>query len=116
MPLYVPGLRKPIERANLHGVSVSADTNILGTDITPIYKPTLFRILCSFDTAGVFREVRTKAGVVQVSDFNGGSSLTANSLYIFDILIHEGDSMNLRYSIAATLKVLRVQEIPVATT
>jgi len=39
----------------------------------------------------------------------------ANALYIFDMLVHSGDKVNFQYSVNATLLVLRVQEIVVAT-
>jgi len=48
-------------------------------------------------------------------EFNAGASLVANALYIFDMLVHSGDKVNFRYSVNATLLVLRVQEIGAAT-
>lgn len=103
----------PVQKANEHNTAELADTNILGTALSPTYTPCLFRVMVSFNLAGVFKATITKAANVQTVFFNSGASLIGNSLYIFDLLVHSGDTINFRYSVAATLKVLRVQEIPV---
>jgi len=102
---------QPIELANEHNVAVTADTDILLTALTPLNYPCLFRVMAAFSAVGIFRATITKGGDTQTLDFNQGNNLVVAGLYIFDLLIHEGGSVNFQYSINATLQVLRVQEI-----
>ena len=101
----------PIEKAKEHNVSITADTDILSSDITPTNTPCLFRALVAFDTAGVFSAKITKSDDSQTTKFNEANNLVADAAYMFDLLVHEGDSINFQHSANATLKVLRVQEI-----
>ena len=102
---------QPIELANQQNVAVAADTDILAAVLTPLNYPTLFRIEVAFSAAGIFRATITKGVDTQTVNFNSGNNLAAASVYIFDLLVHNGGSVNFRYSIAATLQVLRMQEI-----
>jgi len=104
-----------IEKENQHNVSVTADTDILSSEITPTNTPCLFRIMVCLNTAGVFSAMVTKADSTQQLKFNAASNLVADSVYMFDLLVHDGDTVNLQHSADATLKVLRVQEIVAAT-
>ena len=102
---------EPMELANEQNLAVTADTDILTVAITPLNYPCLFRVMAAFSDAGIFRATITKAGDSQVVNFNSGNNLVAAAAYIFDLLIHEGGSVNFQYSVNATLQVLRVQEI-----
>ena len=105
----------PIEKANEHNKSVTADTDILSRDLTPTNTPCLFRIMVCLDTAGVFSAMVTKDDSEQQLKFNSAGNLVADAAYLFDILVHSVDSVNFQHSADATLKVLRVQEIVSAT-
>lgn len=105
----------PIEKANEHNVSVTAATDILSAVITPSSPPSLLRVMCCFSAAGVFSARITKGGTTVSTNFNSGSSLTADALYIFDTLVHSGDTVNFRYSVNATMRLLRVQELFMGT-
>jgi len=105
----------PIEKANQHNVSVTADTNILSSEITPTNTPCLFRIMVCLNTAGVLSAMVTESDSEQQLKFNAASNLVAHAVYMFDLLVHDGDSVNFQHSADATLKVLRVQEIVAAT-
>lgn len=115
MPLSVNLLNllglTPPEKANEHNTAEVANTDILAAALSPTYTPCLFRVMVAFDTAGIFRATITKGGDTQTVDFNSGGNLTDNALYIFDHLVHEGDTINYQYSVNAQLLVLRVQEI-----
>jgi len=103
---------RPIIKASLFNTSVSANTNILSSDITPTNSPATFRIYATFDTAGVLSVMRTRSSTTVAEQLNGGSQLTAGAPYIFDIIVESGDSINLQYSVNATLLVLKIIEIP----
>lgn len=102
---------EPIELANEHNLAVTADTAILAAALTPLNYPCLFRVMAAFSAAGIFRATITKAGDTQTVNFNSGNTLEVAAVYIFDLLIHKGGSVNFQYSVDATLQVLRVQEI-----
>jgi len=106
---------KPIEKAVEHNKSVTANTNILAADLTPTDPPTLFRTMIAFNAAGVFKAIITRDATSVTAEFNAGATLAANSLYIFDMLVHDGDKVNFQYSVSATMLVMRVQEIGLAT-
>jgi len=105
----------PLEKANLQNVAISANTNILSTDLEPLAAASLLRIMVAMSASGVFRASITKGEDVQVVDFYEGASLQADSLYMFDMLVHPGDLVNFRYSVDATLRVLRIEEVMLAT-
>jgi len=105
----------PLEKVNLQNTAVSADTDILPTSLEPLAGPSLLRIMLAMSYAGVFSATITKEEDTQVLHFYEGSNLQADSLYIFDMLVHPGDSVNFRYSVDSTLRILRVQEIMVAS-
>jgi hypothetical protein len=104
---------QPIAKANLHNQAVSADSDILSSSAAPERTPCLFRVMAGFAGAGALSAVVTNGGDSQVVKLNSGNDLAASGLYIFDLLLHQGDSVNFRYSIATTLKVMRVQEIDI---
>lgn len=101
----------PLEKENQHNVSITANTDILSSDLTPTNTPCLFRIEVCLNAAGVFSAMVTKADSTQQLKLNSASNLAADAVYMFDILVHSGDSVNFQHSANATLKVLRVQEI-----
>ncbi len=105
---------QPIEQANEQDTAELANTDILAAALSPSYDPCLFRIMVAFDTAGIFKVKITKGSNSQTLLFNSGANLVANALYIFDHLVHSGDTINYQYSINAQMLVLRVQEIDVA--
>jgi len=104
---------QPIARASLHNEAIAADSDILSSPAEPERTPCLFRVMACFDAAGALSAVVSNGGDSQVVKLNSGNDLVASAVYIFDLLLHEGDSVNFRYSVDATVKVLRVQEIDI---
>lgn len=95
---------------------VAANTNIFFSDLNPIITPVDFRVQIIMSNSGVFSVVITNGGNSQVGSLNGGVALTAGALYIFDILINKGDTINFRYSnTGGNIQVLRVQELDAGT-
>jgi hypothetical protein len=104
-----------VAKVTLHNVSITGGTNILASDISPDAAPSLFRIFVAVDTAGVF-SVRISRGAVTVDvTLNSGGNLVAGAAYMFDVLVHSGDSVNFQYSVSGTLLVLRVEECVAGT-
>ena len=102
----------PILKGSVFNASVSANTNIFASDLSPTNSPTTFRIYATFSASGVLSVVRTRAGTSVTEQLNSGNALNANAAYIFDIIVESGESINLQYSVAATALVLKVVEIP----
>lgn len=105
----------PLARAEVHNAAVVAATDILGAALAPLNTPCLFRLVGGFSVAGVLSVTITRGGNTQVQQFNGGVPLNVNSLYMFDHLVHAGDTINYQYSVNAVCMTLRVQEIVAAT-
>lgn len=101
-----------VERIALHNETITASTAIASA-IVPmdIVSPILFRIQVAFDTAGAFYAGVTRASVYTAYWFNGAANLTANCIYLFDMLVNQGDSVIFGYSVGAILLNMRVVEI-----
>ena len=110
----------PVEKAHVHDTAIGANTDFLATDLTitpvgpepdTVYPPCLFRIMIAIDTAQVF-SVEIDDGTSEVAlEFNGGVALVAQCVYIFDILVNEGDSINFQCDGAVQIEKFIVQEI-----
>jgi len=105
----------PLARAEMQNVAVVGGADILGAAIAPLNTPCLFRVQVGFLGAGVFSATITRAGNTQIQHFNHGVVLTADCIFMFDLLVHSGDTINYRYSVNTTLQTLRLQEIVAAT-
>jgi hypothetical protein len=108
----VRDLLRPITKASLFNASVTANTNIFSSSLTPTYSPSTFRIYATFSASGVLSVVRTVGSATVTEQLNSGNALNANCAYIFDIVVESGESINLRYSVNATALVLKVVEVP----
>jgi len=101
----------PLEKANVHNGNKNADTDFLTTTLSPSDYPVLFRVEVMLPAAGKFTAKIKKATTTLTCHFNGGSDLVASCLYIFDVLIHEGDTLNFQSDQDQDGFLLRVQEI-----
>jgi hypothetical protein len=96
--------------ASVFNASITANADIFSQGIAPTRSPIIFRIYATFNASGVLSVVRTK-GTTTVSELlNSGNPLNANAAYIFDIIVEQGETINLRYSVSATCLVLKVVE------
>ena len=109
--LNTPQLLTPYEQANLHNSSEATGVDILSTSLTPAVTPSLFRIMVATDTAALFKARITKSTNTQTVIFNSNVDLIANAVYIFDILVHSGDTVNFQFDDNVTVTVFRVQEV-----
>lgn len=114
-----PGGFNPIDKSSVtNQAQPAANTNILGTDLTPTVTPTTFRITVAMSNGGNFSaSITNGVNPAQVVLFNAvpGPALIAGGLYTFDLPVHAGDSVNFQYSsTGGTIQILRVQEIDAA--
>ena len=103
-------LTTPLAVASQHGVAETANTDILAADITPTNTPCLFRIMVMLDTAGVFSAMLKSGGATKTLKLNAGTALIASAAYMFDILMHSGDTVNFQTSVSGNVT-LRAQEL-----
>jgi hypothetical protein len=103
----------PIVKASLHNQALPAiNTNFLGANIVPTNPPCAFAIEVAISVAGILSATVTSGGNTQVASLNAGIALTAGALYIFEVIVHSGDSVNLRYNATAgNIQILRIQEV-----
>jgi len=101
----------PLEKANVHGGETAANTDYLTDNLTPSDYPVLFRVQIKLPTAAKFTAMISDGTDELTCHLNGGSNLVASSLYIFDILVHEGDEVNFQSDQDQDGYLLRVQEI-----
>jgi len=104
--------RKAAEsKASIFNGYVIGGTDIFPSPLSPTYTPSIFRIYCCFNLEGVLTVRRMKDGVTVSEQLNAGGSLAANAAYIFDIIVDEGETINLRYSQTSICLKLSVIEI-----
>jgi hypothetical protein len=103
---------RPILKGSVFNTSVTANTNIFASDLSPTNSPTTFRIYACFDTSGILTVRRTKGGITVSEQLNGGNALVTNGAYMFDIIVESGETINFQYSVNATAIVLKVIEVP----
>jgi len=114
----IGGVFTPIEKGVIHNtVLPAANTDFFAVALFPTNTPTNFRIEVAISVAGNLNVTITRAGNTQTITLNitAGPALVAGGLYIFDILVHSGDTINFQYSVTGgTIQIFRVQEIDAA--
>jgi len=109
----------PFELVSLHDVDLpSAGDNWLEEDIIPIHPPTTIRIQVAVSKTGIFSAAITNDRNTQVVNFNAtsGPELIEDGVYVFELLVNRGDTINFRFSEDnGKIKVLRIQEIDAST-
>lgn len=101
-------------RAALQGVPMpEAHVNWLGHSLKPKCRPSSFRVTVAMDQAGVFFAHITRHSSPQVVALNGGIPLSPSVLYVFEFMVHKGDTINFACDTGphGNIQVLRVDEI-----
>ena len=108
----VKGLR-PHSKKHIQNVALpSANVRWLSKDVHPKHPPCGIRISVSVTTPGVLSVLITRKGDTQIVDLNEGDPLVPDALYIFEIMAHHHDRINLSYdTTSGTIQVLRIEEI-----
>lgn len=94
--------------ATVFNEAVNANTPVLDSDIV-VQHSGLYRVMVSENTGVVFSMRLTRGGVTVVLNFNAGVVLVANSLYVFNVSVRPGDSINFQFGGATTVHVLNVE-------
>jgi len=89
-------------RANIFNTPLAANTNFFAQDIGG-GRYEIFKIYIAMSAPGILSVVRTRGGTSVVEQLNGGDPLKPNVAYRFDVFNVPGESINLRYSVDATI-------------
>jgi len=114
---------QPIEKValfNVGGSSLDAGDSILAElasgAIVASSPPSMFRIMVSMSKAGKFKAQLTQDSTTKDLTFNNDTNLAADSVYIFEMLVNEDDSIDFEQDQTdQTINVLIVQEILMGT-
>ena len=102
----------PIDKGLIHELAYPvADADFFAADILSKNIPTTYIFQVVMTTAGTLYAWITNGGVSVGMNFNKGIALTAYDLYVFKLLVGEGDSVNFRYSATGNIRFFRIQEI-----
>ncbi len=102
----------PIQKGIIFNTAVLAATDFFVADLAPTNTPTTFRIYIALDTGGVLSVQRTSAAVTIAEILNQNVALVASGAYMFDILVHEDDTINLQTTVGAQILYCMVFEVP----
>ena len=101
----------PITKASETNKAFTSGANVLTTALSPSFSPTLFRIMVATDTAALFKANVIVSSTERTVTFNSGQDLVADAVYMFDLLVHSGDTVNFELDDSGNLILFRVQEI-----
>lgn len=85
-------------------------TDFFASDLTVAVTQSLIRVSVALGSAGTFGYVLT-SGAASTTPIllNGGSDLTANSEYAFEIPLRRSDTINFQHQIGASTSILKCQ-------
>lgn len=101
----------PIEAGVIHNMAILANADFFAPVLTPTTVPCAFKIMVSMSAVGVLNVTIIRGGNTQTIHLNNNVNLVANSVYTFEVLLHNGDTFNLQYTQNATIQVCRIQEM-----
>ncbi|GAH17082.1 unnamed protein product [marine sediment metagenome] len=98
-------------KGRIFNTAIALDTNFFAADLEPTNSPTTFRIYICLSADGTLSVQRTSAAATVAEELNQGIALEADAAYMFDILVHEDDTINLQTSVGAQILYCLVVEL-----
>lgn len=105
------GIQPQTVKARVWNTAIVSNTNILGTDIGCDQSPSFLLVYVSFSKDGNFSVYRTVSGTSLSEYMNAYRPLSAYAGYLFSVPWRAGDSVNFRYSVGGTCRILDVVEV-----
>jgi hypothetical protein len=103
----------PINKGLIHGTSKDSGTDFFTSHLEPKNTPCVFRAQIIVSKATKFYAAILHDGADEKKAvFNGDQDLIANTIYVFDLLVNQGDTVNYEVDDASTDVWCRVHEIP----
>lgn len=93
--------------------SVSANTDIFTTDLTPKAKtPCIWRVTIAVSVATAVLKVKiTRNNISKLLALNENVALASDSLYSFDIPVRDGDKINFQLTADCTIHIMNIDEL-----
>ena len=103
----------PATRVTIHDTALPViGSSLIGGPLTPNSPPCGFRTEVGFSVTGQLNAIIINSGDPQTLLLGAGIGLNPGALYIFDIIVNSGDTMDLTYSVSnGTIQVIRINEI-----
>ena len=109
-------MRYPINKGVIHKVAKDASADFFTSHLSPKETPCVFRAQIIVSQATKFYAAILHDGADEIKAvFNGDQDLVANTVYIFDLLVSQGDTVNYEINDNATTIYCRVHEIPIGS-
>lgn len=103
----------PKDKGVIHHTAKDSGADFFASDISPTQTPCTFRSMVVVSvTTRLSATINHDGSDEMTVHFNAGSDLTADCVYIFDLLVHQGDTVNYEVNDAIDVEIFRVQEIP----
>ena len=104
----------PIEKGTVHNTEKTGSADFFTSDLTPSEYPCCFRIGIAVDAVTKLHAMKKLAAADEVTlVLNGNQDLLANCYYIFDVMMYQGNTLNLQIDSTETVLDCCVQEIPI---
>ena len=100
----------PDKQARIFKTAYTANNNFLTTPITPRDASALFRVHITMNASALFKMTRANGGSTITEKFNSGTSLVADSAYLFDVLSLEGYTINFQADAGTTILYFQCDE------
>ena len=103
----------PIEKIAEENLAFTIGNDVLATAITPSMAPSLLKIMVATDALALFKaNVTPSGGSERTIIFGSDANLTVNVVYVFNLLMLSGDSINFELDNNGNLVLFRAIEIP----
>ena len=99
-----------VDKAQIQNTAVTNDEDWLDTDLSPSRPPCMFKIQVSVDAQTILSAMITRGGTEVRVHFNAGANLAADCLYVFELFVIDGDTINFQSDAAVTVNCFRVIE------
>lgn len=107
----------PVPLLSITNQAIGANTFFIATDLTlqtplkPKKAPCIFRVYVCLSVAGILSVQRYAPDkTIAVENMNQGVALTASAGYMFDVLVDQGEGIDFKTTVAATILKLSVVE------
>jgi len=103
----------PVEKIAEENLAFTTGADVLTTAIAPSMAPSLLKIMVATDTAEKFKaNITPDGGSERTVIFNTDTDIAVNCVYIFNLLMLSGDSINFELDGSGNLILFRAIEIP----
>ena len=100
----------------IYAKAIVANTNIYTSDLVPNKTPTVFEFWANMSVAGQFSVIKSiSSSPVATETPASGKVTTVNAPIAFEIKVFSGETINLQYSVGATINELAVTELDAET-